>query len=423
MRMHALALLLLLAPQDRAELKKEYDARLQALSGGKEPAPYVELGDWCRGNKLIDEAKACYKKAEQLAPAHDGAVAGMKALGYVLEARIWMPAKDLFLKKLKAARGDLEARFELALWARGFGLEKEAKAEIEALVKERPLHRGARLALGFKELHARYWTEAELARETKLDDAFAKALEGGGADEVLKQAKAAGWTGTASDAAKIVEWNRNKPEGGNDRAMTYAGTQAVYSFGVPDSYRPWRPVPLVVFLHGGGDGVGDGKDYVGRLWPPCKERGFICVCPTTLEKKRDMWGTERYVGYIRAVVAEFRSRYNIDPDRIYLMGHSRGSYGCFYIGCLMTDVFASLASSSCGAGGASIEKLTRTPTLLVHGDKDEVCPVNQSRGDFERLQKLKVTVAYWELPGVGHSLPEESWAKQIDWVAQWTKAK
>src|SRR6185312_15050139 len=63
------------------------------------------------------------------------------------------------------------------------------------------------------------------------------------------------------------------------------------------------------------------------------------------------------------------SKYNINNDRIYLMGHSLGGAGTYYLGGKYNDIWAGLASIS-GAGGiadGAAERYKSLPTLIMHG--------------------------------------------------------
>lgn len=59
------------------------------------------------------------------------------------------------------------------------------------------------------------------------------------------------------------------------------------------------------------------------------------------------------------------------------------------------------------------------PWLLVHGDADDVVPIEESREIFARANEPKKFV---ELPGVGHVFADEGLAPMIDTVVSWLKA-
>ena len=51
-----------------------------------------------------------------------------------------------------------------------------------------------------------------------------------------------------------------------------------------------------------------------------------------------------------ALLKSIREQYAVDSDRIYLMGHSMGGAGTYYLGGKYNDIWAGLAPIS-GAGG------------------------------------------------------------------------
>jgi len=58
------------------------------------------------------------------------------------------------------------------------------------------------------------------------------------------------------------------------------------------------------------------------------------------------------------------------------------------------------------------------PWLLVHGDADDVVPIEESREIFEKANEPKQLV---ELPGVGHVFADEGLAPMIDAVLGWLR--
>lgn len=77
-------------------------------------------------------------------------------------------------------------------------------------------------------------------------------------------------------------------------------------------------------------------------------------------------------GYLSGLVDEIAGVYNIDPDRIYLFGHSNGGYMSYRLACDHADMFAGLASLA----GATFENVAACDpselvnVLQIHGDAD-----------------------------------------------------
>src|SRR6188768_2869786 len=149
-----------------------------------------------------------------------------------------------------------------------------------------------------------------------------------------------------------------------------ANADAPYTLFVPSTYDPQKPAPLVVELHGLNitplqqilfDGT---TDFAERY-------GFIVLAPMGFNLS-SWWGSRAGTpvatamvkpgGEVKysntelaeidtlAVVKLIRETYAIDSDRIYLMGHSMGGAGTYYLGAKYADIWAGLAPIS-GAGG------------------------------------------------------------------------
>lgn len=176
-----------------------------------------------------------------------------------------------------------------------------------------------------------------------------------------------------------------------------------YRVFVPSSYDGSKPYPLVVALHGMG---GDENAYFdgyndGLFKTEAERRGYIVACP----KGRDP--ASMYTGPaeqdVMDVVAEVMRDYRVDPDRVYLTGHSMGGYGSWSVAMNHPEVFAAIAPIAGGGNPANLPKLARVPQLVVHGDADRTVPVERSRVMVETARKLGQDVKYIEVPGGSHT--------------------
>jgi predicted peptidase len=100
-----------------------------------------------------------------------------------------------------------------------------------------------------------------------------------------------------------------------------------------------------------------------------------------------------------------RSEYNVDENRIYLMGHSMGGAGTLYLGVKYASIWAAIAPIAPAAFGIepeSLEKIKNMPVIFVHGAADELVPVDISRRWAEKAKELNMTYEFKELEGVSH---------------------
>jgi predicted peptidase len=218
--------------------------------------------------------------------------------------------------------------------------------------------------------------------------------------------------------------------------LAEANADMAYTLFVPSTYTPGKPSPLIVDLHGLNitplqqilfDGT---TDLAERF-------GFIVLAPMGFNLS-SWWGSRpgkpvesaatKAGGEVRytntelaeidamAVLKLIRERYTIDSDRIYLMGHSMGGAGTYYLGGKYNDIWAGLAPIS-GAGGiADAERHKSLPTLIMHGEKDSIVPAANSRKAVAALQAAGAPHIYLEFPGMDHEFWIRRGAAQMEKV-------
>jgi len=98
-----------------------------------------------------------------------------------------------------------------------------------------------------------------------------------------------------------------------------------------------------------------------------------------------------------------RMEFNIDDNRIYLMGHSLGGGGALHMGEKYSTIWAAVAGLAPAAFGfqwSADQKLKNVPLLIIVGDKDTL--VTGSQQLVDQLTGLNFRVEYKSLPGLDH---------------------
>jgi predicted esterase len=98
-----------------------------------------------------------------------------------------------------------------------------------------------------------------------------------------------------------------------------------------------------------------------------------------------------------------RKEFNVDENRIYLMGHSLGGGGALHMGEKYSSIWAAVAGLAPAAFGfqwSADQKLKDMPLLIIVGDKDTL--VTGSQQLVDQLKGLKFQVEYKSLPGLDH---------------------
>ena len=137
-----------------------------------------------------------------------------------------------------------------------------------------------------------------------------------------------------------------------------------------------KPSALLVFLHGGSVDTTDSapERYFGEggwAMPAFADAPFIVAAPSAPPAAHgSRWNQSGVWRLIDATIEDARNRFNIDPDRIFLGGHSMGCYGAYHLGEIMADRFAGVWCSAGGWWETDFRAFLGTPVYIQHGAKD-----------------------------------------------------
>ena len=154
---------------------------------------------------------------------------------------------------------------------------------------------------------------------------------------------------------------------------------------LPDSLA--NPAPLLILLHSASTSGAHLESYM-KIAPVAKTNGLIYIAPngtTNIEGKR-FWGASKSccnkysqevddVAYINSLIDEISAKTPVDPQRIYLIGHSNGAFMSYTFACKTQRVAAIVAIA--GAMDQSPECTPATPFSLlnIHGTADKTIKV------------------------------------------------
>jgi predicted peptidase len=109
------------------------------------------------------------------------------------------------------------------------------------------------------------------------------------------------------------------------------------------------------------------------------------------------------------VLEMIRKEFNVDENRIYLMGHSMGGAGTIYLGVKHASIWAAIGAEAPATAPAgltpdtySLEPAKHIPMIIVQGDMDTLVPVAGARLWVEKMKSLNMTYQYVEVPGGDH---------------------
>jgi dipeptidyl aminopeptidase/acylaminoacyl peptidase len=211
----------------------------------------------------------------------------------------------------------------------------------------------------------------------------------------------------------------------------------------PPDFDPSQRYPVVLDVHGGPNGF---YGYGFNATQQClASNGFLVVYSNPrgsssygrhfTQQVINDWGGEDFQD-LMAVVDAVQERPYVDPNRIGIYGYSYGGYmtswtigqtnrfkaavcgaPCFDLESMYGTSDISHTFGELQWGGAPHEAegwykahspstnahRARTPTLIVHGEADERCPIGQGEQMFVTLKKAGCEVEFARYPGGSHS--------------------
>jgi polyhydroxybutyrate depolymerase len=156
-----------------------------------------------------------------------------------------------------------------------------------------------------------------------------------------------------------------------------------YTVFVPTSYHQGAPMPLVILLHGFG-ATGAIQDAYFGMQALAQSKGFLYVHPdgTLNQLGKQFWNatdgccgyhsTVDDVAYLTGIIDQVSTKYDVDPKRIYFIGHSNGGFMSYRMACELSGRVAAIASMA----GATFDDPTKcnpsepVSVLQVHGTAD-----------------------------------------------------
>lgn len=194
---------------------------------------------------------------------------------------------------------------------------------------------------------------------------------------------------------------------------------------VPEAYTGEQPYGLLVFISAGERG-----DPGDRWREVLDNHKLIAVSPDNIGDRRNLWAR---FGLPLDAVVNMSARYNIDPDRVYVSGFSKGGRISSQLGLVFADVFdGAMPIDGCDwfvalpvpggpnnvryrarmarprAGMMRIATRENRYVLMTgehDGNRDQTRTIYKSGYERRRFKHAH----YLEVPGKGHAMPDAEW--------------
>lgn len=179
---------------------------------------------------------------------------------------------------------------------------------------------------------------------------------------------------------------------------------------VPESYSASEAHPLIILLHG-YTSSGRNQDSYFQVSELADDYGFLFAAPDGVREpsgdENRFWNASNACcnffglevddsGYIRSIIDEMKQRYNVDENRVFLIGHSNGGFMSFRMAYEHSDAVAAIASLA-GANHMDQREAPENPVhiLQIHGTNDETIGYQGGNIQDNRYPSALQSVRRW----------------------------
>ena len=177
--------------------------------------------------------------------------------------------------------------------------------------------------------------------------------------------------------------------GDHECSLKHDGRDRTFLLHIPPQYDGTKPLPLVMFFHGG---MGTAKHAASAYgWnEKADKEGFLVVYPNGTGPIQTWNATHGCgsafrnnvddVGFVKAILQDLNAKAKVDPKQIYATGMSNGAMLAHRLAAEMSQVFAAVAPVAGAIGGkenaSAPEKRIPQPAnpvamIIIHGKADQ----------------------------------------------------
>ncbi|HET9236118.1 MAG TPA: PHB depolymerase family esterase [Oligoflexus sp.] len=154
----------------------------------------------------------------------------------------------------------------------------------------------------------------------------------------------------------------------------------------PFGYSESKSYPLVVFLHGVRSSAEQTDLWLGLTRVNDRQQ-FLLLMPNGIQDSKGLrfWNATPQccddektgvddVAYLSGLIEEAKTRFAVDPSRVYIIGHSNGGYMAYTMACSRPDLLRGIVSIAGSTFETAAECKNPAPLniLQIHGDEDTI---------------------------------------------------
>ena len=191
------------------------------------------------------------------------------------------------------------------------------------------------------------------------------------------------------------------------------GTEHFYVLHVPVDYDPNLSYPVRFYLHGG---VMRAQQVAGEWWRSedrwVKENSIV-VSPASWNES--VWWQRSQIENLAGLLTDLKRTYNVDENRVYLLGVSDGATGAYYHAFKANTAWAGYLlfighpavlgnPRSSVDGEMHVVNLRGKPFFVVNGARDRLYPASIVEPYMQLFVEAGVDVDFTPKPDAGHDL-------------------
>ena len=170
--------------------------------------------------------------------------------------------------------------------------------------------------------------------------------------------------------------------------------------------------PAVLIFHGAGGGRESHKAYAWRL----ADAGFVALLPDLASIRL---GADESAGLLRneisVAVSLLRGRRDVDPSRLGLLGFAQGGERTLFAALSFPTTFKAVVEYYSPVGhpptnlelaAGHIASKIRSPVLILHGEDDQLVPVEHARRLEEAFRSAGKPCEVLVFSGAGHGFDQ-----------------
>ncbi len=180
---------------------------------------------------------------------------------------------------------------------------------------------------------------------------------------------------------------------------------------IPSNYRPEKPIPFIVMLHG----AGGSSNSLDVFCDDAAKQGIAVAVP---ESRGFTWGRIKGsfgpdIDFLDRALQFTFNHVAVDPNRLAIAGFSDGGSYALSVGLSNGDLFSHVLAYSPEFMTVPM-RFGKPPIFIVHGVQDKVLSVNFSERIVRQLTLSGYTVEFKEFSG-GHYLRRDLVKESLHW--------